>query len=80
MPEISAAEKLRRRESNQSVIGTNAMEGIVLDQQTLELMHRFEEGEFDRAELSAAIQAHVQTILARQGNTRALHDLFAGAA
>ena len=80
MPEISAAEKLRRRESNQSVIGTNAMEGITLDQETLELMRRFEEGDLDRAQLSAAVHAHVKTLLAQRGNTRALQELFAGAA
>jgi hypothetical protein len=80
MPTISTAEKLRRHKSNQSVIGTSAMEGIVLDRETLELMRRFEEGELDRAALSAAIQAHVQRLLARAGNQKAPEATYAGAA
>ena len=77
---ISAAEKLRRHESNQSVIGTSAMEGITLDAETLALMRRFEEGELDRAALGLAVRAHVQQLLARREQPAALQAMFAGAA
>jgi hypothetical protein len=64
MARISENEKLRRRRSNESVIGTHAMEGLQLDGPTLDLMRRFEEGEIDRKQLSAAIDLHVQELLA----------------
>jgi hypothetical protein len=56
---ISEQEKLRRRQAVESVIGTNAMEGIVLDAPTRALMRRFEAGEIEIEELSAAIDRHV---------------------
>lgn len=64
MAVISEEEKLRRRQSNEDVIGTGAMEGQFLDKPTLALMRRFEEGELDRQQLSAAIHLHVQRTLA----------------
>jgi hypothetical protein len=64
MPQISAEEKLRRRRINQSVIGTNVMEGLTLDSETLSLMHRYEEGELTRQQLSAEIRLHVDKLLA----------------
>lgn len=64
MAVISEEEKLRRRQSNEDVIGTGAMEGQFLDEPTLALMRRFEEGELDREQLSAAIRLHVQGMLA----------------
>ena len=66
MPFISEEEKLRRRQVNESVLGTNAMEGLTLDAETLALMRRFEEGELTRQQLSAAIDRHVETLLAQQ--------------
>ena len=65
MPEITVQEKQRRRQINDSVIGTNAMEGIELDAETIALMRRYEEGELSRQELSAAIDAHVEALFAR---------------
>lgn len=64
MAVISEAERLRRRQSNEDVIGTSAMEGQFLDQPTLALMKRFEEGELDREQLSAAIRLHARDTLA----------------
>jgi hypothetical protein len=67
MAGISEDEKLRRRRINESVIGTNAMEGLVLDAETLALMRRYEEGELTRQQLSAEIDLHVEKLLAAQG-------------
>jgi hypothetical protein len=67
MPRISQAEKLRRRRINESVIGTNAMEGLTLDAETLALMDRYAEGELTREQLSAEIDRHVDKLLAAQG-------------
>jgi hypothetical protein len=64
MARISESEKLRRRRSNENVIGTHAMEGLQLDGLTLDLMRRFEEGEIDRKQLATAIDLHVQELLA----------------
>lgn len=64
MAMISDSEKILRRQSNEDVIGTSAMEGQFLDEATLALMRRFEEGELDREQLSAAIRLHVQELLA----------------
>jgi hypothetical protein len=61
---ISDSAKILRRQSNEDVIGTSAMEGQFLDEATLALMRRFEEGELDREQLSAAIRLHVQELLA----------------
>lgn len=69
MPTISQAEKLRRRRVNASVAGTNLMEGLTLDAETQRLMRQFEEGEFTREQLSAAIHAHVDHLLARRNGS-----------
>ena len=61
---ISAAEKRARAERNQSVLSTLAIEGLVLDAETLALMRRYEEGELTRQELSAEIDRHVDKLLA----------------
>jgi hypothetical protein len=63
MAQISEEEKLRRRRVNESVIGTNAMEGLVLDAETLVLMRRYEEGELTPQQLSAEIDRHVDNLL-----------------
>jgi len=67
MAMITEEEKLRRRQSVESVIGTNAMEGIFLDAPTRALMRRFEAGEIEIEQLSAAIDLHVSEMnLVRQ--------------
>jgi len=71
MAHISEEEKLRRHSSNESVIGTHAMEGMQLDEATLDLMRRFEEGELDRAQLSAGIDLHVQDLLSARRTDQA---------
>lgn len=68
---ISEEEKLRRRESNASILGTNAMEGQFLDDPTLFLLRQFEEGELDQQELSAAINEHVREMLAARQSLQA---------
>lgn len=70
MANISEEEKLRRRQINESVKGTNAMEGIVFDAETLALMRRYEEGELTSQQLSVEINLHVDKLLAAQGLTR----------
>jgi hypothetical protein len=80
MAHISEAEKLRRRQVNESVIGTNAMEGLELDAETLALMRRFEEGELTRQQLSAEIDLHVEKLLAQQGTSSTRRTRIAGAA
>jgi Antitoxin VbhA len=70
MASISEAEKLRRRQINESVIGTNAMEGLELDPETLTLMRRFEEGELTRQQLSEEIDLHVKKLLSQQSSTK----------
>jgi hypothetical protein len=67
LTKVSEAEKLRRRRINESVIGTNAMEGLTLDTETLALMDRYAEGELTREQLSAGIDRHVDKLLAAQG-------------
>ncbi len=63
MAAITEEEKLRRQRVNASVFGTNAMEGLTLDAETLGLMRRFETGELTREQLSAAIDEHVNAML-----------------
>jgi hypothetical protein len=73
MSSISQDEKLRRQRVNASVVGTNAMEGLELDPETLALMGRFELGELTREELSAAIDLHVaEMLIARNARSEAL--------
>jgi hypothetical protein len=76
---ISEEEKLRRRQSNEDAIGTLAMEGLSLDAPTLALMRRFEEGEIDREELSAAVRSHVAGLHAQMSST-GLAEAIVGAA
>jgi len=64
MAPISEEEKRRRRDINASVLGTNAMEGLTLDAETLALMDRYAEGAFTREELSAAMDLHVKKLVA----------------
>jgi hypothetical protein len=64
MPQISEAEKLRRRQSNEDVLGTHAMEGLFPDATTLSLLNRFAEGELTREQLSQAIDRHVAELVA----------------
>ena len=59
MPAITEEEKLRRSRVVESVLGTNAMEGIVLDATTLMLARRFEEGEIEIEQLSSLIDKHI---------------------
>jgi hypothetical protein len=61
---ITEEEKRRRRESNASVLGTNAMSGLFPDKETLALMNLYAEGEFTMEELSAEIDLHVKKLLA----------------
>ncbi len=80
MAAISEEEKLNRRNANASVIGTNAMEGLTLDSETLTLMRRFEDGELSRQQLSAAIDLHVASMLSkRMANQEELVSEIAGA-
>jgi hypothetical protein len=69
---ISEEEKRRLRLSNESIIGTNAMEGQFLDAPTLGLLRRYEEGELDQQGLSAAIDDHVRQLLANREPAQAL--------
>jgi len=69
MASISEAEKQRRRESTDSVIGTNAMSGIFLDAETVALFDRYIAGEFTLAELSAAMDLHVVDMLRASGHS-----------
>jgi hypothetical protein len=64
MPAISEAEKQRRRRVNTSVMGTNAMEGIHPDTETLVLLRQFEEGHLTREQLSEALDRHVENLVA----------------
>jgi len=66
MAGISEDEKLRRRESNEDVLGTHAMEGLSPDAATRALMDRFADGELSREQLSAAIDLHVEKLLAKR--------------
>jgi hypothetical protein len=77
---ISEAEKNRRRQVNDSVIGTSAMEGVTLDRKTLALMRRFEDGDLTRAQLSAAIDEHVMSMLAERNESALPALATAGAA
>ena len=61
---ISEKEQRRRREIVESVIGTNAMEGLFLDAPTLAIMEQFKDGAIEIEELSLAIDRHVQKMIA----------------
>jgi hypothetical protein len=67
MPTISEEEKLRRRESNASVLGTHAMEGLFPDEPTLAIFRRYEEGEFTLEQFSEAMERHAHAQLLESG-------------
>jgi hypothetical protein len=68
---ITSQEIQARREQNESVKGTLAMEGLTLDPVSAELGRRFDQGEITLAEFSAAMQEHVSklALAARQAQT-----------
>ncbi len=68
MVPISPEESLRRHQANEDVLGTHAMEGLKPDAQTLVLLDRFAKGELDRAQLSAEIDRHVESLLIARGH------------
>ena len=80
MPAISEKERTRRRNLNESVIGTNLMEGLTLDGETLSLMRLYEEGEMDREQLSAAIDLHVDRMIEQRRSLSVQVGSLAGAA
>ena len=69
MARISTAEKLSRQRSNQSALGTFAMEGLTADAATLAIMQQFEQGKLTLEQFSAAMDAHAQKLLAEQRAT-----------
>jgi len=66
MPAISEEEKLRRRLSNESILGSSAMEGLFPDEATLAILQRYEGGELTLEEFSAAMDQHAHHLLAAQ--------------
>ena len=60
---ISEEEMLRRRQGNESILGSFAMEGLSPDAATLALLRRFESGELTREQLGQAIDKHVDSML-----------------
>jgi hypothetical protein len=69
MARISEAEKLSRQRSNQSALGTFAMEGLTPDAATLALMQQFEQGDLTLEQFSTAMDTHAQKLLAAQRTT-----------
>jgi hypothetical protein len=69
MVEITVQEKMRRRQSIDSVLGSHAMSGLFPDAETLALMQRYTEGEFTLEEWSAAMDAHANDLVVRMGYT-----------
>ena len=69
MSYLSEKEKLLRQQSNWSVQGTLAMEGLQLDATSAEIGSRFDRGEISLAEFSADMQAHVAD-LAQMAKTK----------
>ncbi len=65
MAVITEEEKLRRRRTVQSVLGTSAMEGVFLDASVLALMVQFEDGMLEIEQLSEAIDLHVREMTTR---------------
>lgn len=66
MPSISEDEKARRHQLVESVLGTNAMEGLSPDTATLSLMRRYEQGELTMEQFSEAMDRHAHELLAAQ--------------
>ena len=56
---LSRQETKARSEQNRSVLGTLAMEGLILDSVSAEIGRRFDQGEITLDEFSAAMQAHI---------------------
>ena len=73
MPAISEAEKLRRRESVNSAIGTTAIAGQFLDAKTIALFDLYVDGELSQQELSAAINSHVADLVRASGYEMPAH-------
>ena len=67
MASISEEEKLRRRNSVESVLGTNALEGLVANADTVALLGRYQEGEIELDRLLVALDAHAQKLVAADG-------------
>jgi len=65
--QISEEEKRRRREGNESVFGTHAMEGLEPDEATRAIFHRYAEGDLTMEQFSEAMDQHVHQLLAAQG-------------
>ena len=67
MAQISEEEKRRRREGNESVFGTHAMEGLEPDEATRTIFHRYAEGELTMEQFSDAMDQHANRLLAAHG-------------
>jgi hypothetical protein len=67
MAMISEQEKLSRRLAVESVIGTNAMEGLTPDEPTAALLLDYEEGVLTLDQFSSAMDRHAHHLLAEQG-------------
>jgi hypothetical protein len=65
---LSELEIKARREQNESVLGTLAMEGLTLDPASAEIGRRFDQGQMSFEEFSSAMKAHVANLasIARQ--------------
>jgi len=70
---LSKQEIKARREQNESVLGSLAMEGLELDTVSAEIGRRFDRGETTLEEFSAAMKAHVSKLasVARQKEAEA---------
>ena len=68
MASISEAETIRRRQSNESVLGTNAMEGLFPDAATTVLLRRYQQGELTLEQFSTEVDRHARELLAAQKN------------
>jgi hypothetical protein len=66
LAKITEEEKLRRRSSTQSALGTFAMEGLAPDNATLAVLRRFEDGELTMEQFSVAMDRHAAALLAAQ--------------
>jgi hypothetical protein len=51
-----------RREQNESVVGSLAMEGLTLDPASVEIGRRFDQGQMTFEEFSAAMKTHVANL------------------
>ena len=68
MAEISEHEKCRRREGNACVLGTHAMEDIFPDQEALDILNRYAEGELSLDEFSEALDRHALRLATKSGH------------